>query len=165
MKKIFITLFIFISLPLYSDTSCYQTLLINNQKVESGPISWRNLSTIERKLSSSFYDLESRKPLNTFLLVLFTGFEKPWYGYHSFVAFTDVGVWKRSTQSTSYFIDQDVLLEENYRLKKVDHRLQLDYEESEGFLTGKVSYQSIHRQMSGEKTFKLKKVSCPNDMP
>lgn len=157
----FATLLLISSLAFASSKTCYQTLKINGQSVERGPIEWRNLTTIEEKESTAFYSLKDKKPLQTFQLVLFTGFSKPWYGYHSFIAFKDVGTWKVDKDHVSYLVDEDVYLEENYRFKKVDHLLELEYEIVEDKLIGEVSYQSRHRGMSGKRTFELKKVVCP----
>ncbi|MCP4911680.1 MAG: hypothetical protein GY909_01065 [Oligoflexia bacterium] len=162
MKIFTFTIFILLSVLTHaSSKSCYQTIKIDGQKVEEGPIEWRNLTTIEEKKSTAFYSLKDKKPLDTFLLVLFTGFSKPWYGYHSFVAFKDIGTWKVDKDHVSYIVDEDVYLEDNYRLKKVDHLLELEYEIKGSRFIGQVSYQSRHRGMSGKRTFELLKVECP----
>ncbi len=114
MKIFTFTIFILLSVLTHaSSKSCYQTIKIDGQKVEEGPIEWRNLTTIEEKKSTAFYSLKDKKPLDTFLLVLFTGFSKPWYGYHSFVAFKDIGTWKVDKDHVSYIVDEDVYLEES----------------------------------------------------
>lgn len=139
---------------------CYDTLLIDNQTPAKGPDLSRSFTEITLNESTVFRDIEKKKPLDVLVMTFFTGYSEPWYGYHSFILFKDLGHWDITKNKVSYDVDQDVYMENWGRLKKTDHFLNLDLEINQDILEGKIHFSSSIRQLSYERSFRLRKIKC-----
>ena len=139
---------------------CYRSELIDGSPVPMGLDYERSLTKVEYGTSTVFESLE-KVPLKHLLLVLFTGAEEPWYNYHSFVLFPDLGNFQTVTDRLSYQIDQDVYLMNWNQRTKVDHYLKVELEQDGEQIIGEALYESQIRRLSGQRTFTLKKVACP----
>ncbi len=138
---------------------CYESVLIDGKPVEMGPDLQKSLTEIKSGESSVFENLD-HSPLNHILLILFTGASGPWYSYHSFVAFPQHGDLSTTRDQLNYTVDADFFLNDRGFRKKVDHYLSIELEQDGEYLTGSASFESHIRNMSGERTFKLKRTTC-----
>lgn len=147
------------NLDWYQLEGCYESVAIDGQPVQIGADYQKSLTEIKTGVSSVFENLDGSE-VNHALLILFTGASGPWYSYHSFVAFPEHGDLSSTSNKLSYQVDEDFLLNERGFRKKVDHYLSLELQVNGEYLEGSAAYESHIRNMSGERTFKLKKVSC-----
>lgn len=138
---------------------CYETVLLDGQTVQMGPDYERSLTMIESGTSSVFETLGG-EPLKHVLITLFTGASGPWYGYHSFVVFPEMGTLNQSDSSLSYLVDEDVHYIDLGRATKVDHYLNVNLELVGELIKGSAHFESELRQLSGERTFTLKAAPC-----
>lgn len=138
---------------------CYETVLLDGQAVQMGPEYERSLTMIESGTSSVFETLKG-EALKHILITLFTGANGPWYGYHSFVVFPEMGTLNMSDRSLSYLIDEDVNYIDWGRATKVDHYLNVNIELVGELIKGSAHFESELRQLSGERTFTLKAAPC-----
>lgn len=148
------------ALDLKEIEGCYETQLIDHQVPAYGDRYLRTLSTIERDISPSFSTLDNAS-LEHLIINLYTGSNGMWDSYHPFVLFPEKGIIQNGDDNLTYSLNEDFLLWNNFRQEKVDHSIELKIKRlSDDIIEGEVRYVSRHRNMSGFRHFKLKRILC-----
>jgi len=159
---VFTLLISFQSLGFESLINCYKTIQINGQDVRQGPDAERSTSEIYLTKNQYYRDLETSKDLETLIISIFNGYNGPWYGFSNVVVPVTKGQWNYSEGRITYSMDEDVEYQNsNYQRYKVDFLINLDLEQKEKLLSGRLFFSSIRRGLFYDMEIKLEEKNCP----
>lgn len=166
MIRLFILIFFLSTISIASAQTefldgCYETVEINGERVEAGPDARTSQSSIFSVESEAYFDLESRKPLNTKVISIFKKFNGTWYTISNALIFENLGHLEVEKNSLKYSFENDVLyLDNHYALIKVDFRIFIKLVKENDLVKGSIRYSSYRRGQDVDMDIVLKKAPC-----
>lgn len=140
---------------------CYETVEINGERIEAGPDARTSQSSIYSVESEAYFDLESRKPLNTKVISVFKKFNGTWYTISNALIFENLGKIEIDGDSLKYSFENDVLyLNSYYALVKVDFRIFIKLMKENDLVKGSIRYASYRLGQDVDMDIVLKRAPC-----
>lgn len=140
---------------------CYETREINGQEVVPGPSAYNSQSKIYSLNNEFYYDLETKKSLNTKIFSIFTGFEDVWYSFTNGLVFEDLGSLSITENSFNYQFEDYVLHRNSYyALEKVDFKTIVSFQLIDSNIVGHIKQFSKALKRDMDIQVVLKKITC-----
>lgn len=146
----------------YGFDGCYKSLEINGRNVVSGPVPASEQSSVFTLAANEFYyDLETRSPLRTKVISLFTGFREGWKSFVNPLVFEELGEFQTDANSLRYFFEGEVYhRNRHYGLDKVDFKTAVELYKYKGIISGSIFQNSKALNRRTKVSIVLREVPC-----